>query len=233
MSGKGRTTVTLEERIAQIDNLDHSMETKLGSELSETFRSLMSRHKKCAKCQQDCPTFRWHEYGVHTLPECEQYCKLMVCKSWADPQEQEVFEEELRKRAKNPPYAKSTAFLSYLPDYLRDYGRENVTFNDTGMYEVIWQPPREKQQYEKFDPDEFHKDPMQALRELPSVRKSTEDVLKEISRQEEAEKLVPAFETPKALEIKDIMWTRKDLDRDRKAQARSSQSSSPWRAEML
>eukprot|EP00746_Dinoflagellata_sp_MGD_P006763 gnl/MRDRNA2_/MRDRNA2_113308_c0_seq1.p1 gnl/MRDRNA2_/MRDRNA2_113308_c0~~gnl/MRDRNA2_/MRDRNA2_113308_c0_seq1.p1 ORF type:complete len:420 (-),score=109.19 gnl/MRDRNA2_/MRDRNA2_113308_c0_seq1:110-1369(-) len=233
MSGKGRTKVTLEERIAQIDNVDHAMETKVSSELSGIFADLMGRHKKCTQCSRDCPAMRWSEYGAHTLAECEQYCKLIVCKEWDDPHkpyEQEVarFEEERKERAKNPRYAKSTVFQNYLPDYLREYGPESLVVNDDGEYELSWELPANKTEpWEIHNDEDVHPDPMESLRELPPLPgKSAEDVLKEIAQQEEAEKLVPAFETSE-LDDKSVMWTRKDLDRELKTQVRERQGSHP------
>lgn len=233
MSGKGRTGLTLEERIAQNDNVDHAMQTVINPELPGLFEDMMGRHKKCTQCSRDCPAMRWSEYGVHTLQECEQYCKLIICKEWSDPHtpyDQEVarFEEERAARATNPKYAKPTVFQNYLPDYLREYGPESLVVNDDGEYEVTWELPEKNETWELLDPEEVHPDPMESLRELPPLPgRSAEDVLKEISRQEEAEKLVPALETSDSGNETAVMWTRQDFSRELKTQSRASGSHLP------
>lgn len=229
MSGKGRTKITLEERLALHDNVEHAVGNVVMPELSRKFTELMDRHHKCTQCTRDCPALKWSKYGVHTLEECEQYCKVIVCKEWDDPdrpleQAAARFEEDRKKRADNPKYAKTSVFQNYLPDYLREYGAEAAVINDDGEYEVTWDVP-DNQTYHRVDYEEIHPDSMETLREQPRAPgRSAEDVLAEISRQEEADKLVPALNTPQAMDNNNVMMTRKDLDRELKMQARESAS---------
>lgn len=215
---KGLGRVTLEERMALEEKVDKKAEA-LGGEVKELFQELLTRHEDCHRCQRDCTARRFHEYQTHSLQECRDYCKLMICGEVLNPESPMSYREQVVEyvnnkfaRSENPTYAKPSLFTNYLDEYLREYGQEGV-LSDSGeeKFELVWALPDPKPpEDEVVRPDVFEQ--LRTMEPLPG--RKAEQVLVDSA---EEKGLVSALVLAQDGDARRLSWTRAEVERDRRA----------------
>lgn len=134
---KSNKRVTLEELIVVEDKAKDTMDS-VTTELSSAFAQMMQSHKQCTQCKADCPALQWKKYQVHTMAECQKNCKIMICKE-SSKDEATKFAEE---RQQAPQYATSK-FSSYIEDYSKAHGQQELVVDDEGKFDIVWEAPKE------------------------------------------------------------------------------------------
>lgn len=182
VSMKTDKRVTLEELLVVEDKAKDTMDTVAGS-LTGAFSEMMAGYKQCAVCKSDCQALEWKKYQVHTMAECQKNCKINVCKE-ASKEEAAQFEEE---RQQAPKYTTSK-FSSYIEDYSKAHGQEGLTVDDEDKFDIVWEVPGSDVAVEKEIGS--NQDPVEYLRAIDKsvARKSTEDTLKLLHMEAEANK---------------------------------------------
>jgi len=195
MKTKASKRVTLEELIAVEDSAKNTMD-EASAELVEAFKGMLAKHQQCQQCSDDCTQQRWRKYEVHTMAECKQYCKVMICKD-SDSADYAQEAAALEEAMKVPHYAAPTKFSSYLETYSKTHGQEAIV-NDDDKFEIVWEQPTEQEVQVESTPDPVEQ--LRAQNRWSMEHKSSEQVLKELHQQEEdhvkeaaAEKLVKAL----------------------------------------
>jgi hypothetical protein len=179
VSMKSDKRVTLEELLVVEDKAQDAMDTT-ATELAEIFTEMMSSHKQCGVCKSDCNALQFKKWKVHTMTECQKNCKINICKE-ATQEETAQFEQE---RQQAPKYATSK-FSSYIEDYSKANGQQELVVDDEGKFDVVWEMPGEDVAAE----EELASDPVEQLRAMDKfqAQKSSEDILKNLHMEAEAQ----------------------------------------------
>merc|ERR1719160_1735792 len=101
------------------------------------------------------------------MAECQKNCKINICKE-STKDEATKFAEE---RQHAPKYATSK-FSSYIEDYSKAHGQQELVVDDEGKFDVIWEVPGDDVAIE----EEIASDPVEQLRAIDkfTAQRSTE-----------------------------------------------------------
>lgn len=188
--------VTLEELLV-VETNAHDAVDSVSSELSTAFNQMMGKHQACSQCMNDCPALQWRKYDVHTMAQCKENCKLVICKE-VSPASYAQQVAEFQDRMKEPHFAQPTQFSSYLEEYNKAHGLQEITVDDDDKFEIVWEQPSEEEH--TVEPSMDLVEELRKKDSLSMKQRSSELILKELHQQEEdrtkeasMEKLVTAL----------------------------------------